>query len=125
MTKPLNYRIGQELYRVCVYEDDGQSKMDQWRIRSKRRSRVYAVLVAPWTWVKRSKKHGDYGWATSIPSWCRESTEDGEPFTRLYTTKLQAWRAAKRSLRRGAFDDGPTGDAAYIRATRTIKLKAK
>lgn len=86
---------------------DGKVDWEEWILRSFRRGnktssgyqpsqRAYFVQKIPGiTWVKLSKKHFDYGWAKSIPSYYRKSAyvKDGKLPFNLYSTKLQAARA--------------------------------
>ena len=59
------------------------------------------------TWVKRSKSHGDWGWADSIPKWLRysalaDSKQPGSP------TKKGALRKILADCRRFRKDWGDT-----------------
>jgi hypothetical protein len=97
--KPINYKVGQKLYTVCSDEETGKSVLDTYIVRTIRRGRVYATLFEKGlTWVKRSSKHGDFGWAQNIPSWCRKVTVEGTAFRNLFTTKRQAWVAQEKSF---------------------------
>lgn len=94
----MNYKTGKILYHVYVDSDDGKFFLSEYIVRTVRGGYAYAVKKENGTtWVKKSKKSGDFGWSDSIPSYYREKTKVGEPFCGLQTTKLAAYRAALKS----------------------------
>jgi len=102
------FKVGMVVWSCWVYE--GKVEMEEWILRTIRRpkrerwhssqcppeKRAYFVQKVPGlTWVKKSKKHFDYGWAKNILSYYRREVRLGKgelPYG-LYTTKLQAARA--------------------------------
>jgi len=118
--KLINYRVGQRLYTVFV-DVAGTCSMGKYVVRTIRAGRVFAILYAKdITWVKKSKKHGDFGWAANIPECCRRSAPIGQQLYYLHTTKLQAWRRALKEL--DYYCDSPE---ALKRARRTLRARAK
>lgn len=118
--KPLNYKVGQDLYKLSI-DDDGKCELDTYRISNINKNGVYAILVASWTWGNRAaidkafSKTQDYGWLPNIPSWCKYHARTGQKL--FHTTKRAAW-ADKDALKYvGENKDDPV----YIRAERTIK----
>jgi hypothetical protein len=111
------YKVGQKLYSVCIHED-GKCEMETHiitTIQNRKRSQyldgthqyVYAVqYIHGITWIKLSKKHGDFGWAKDVNLY-RSFAVEGKPFSSLHTTKRQAWLAAKKQVLRyiGYHDD--------------------
>lgn len=93
----MNYKISQVLYYVHADEDTGKVSIDEWIVRTIRGGRVYAIVKTPWTWVKLSNKHFDWGWAKDIPNYCRDSCREGEKMAQLHTTELAALRARLKS----------------------------
>lgn len=90
----MNYKTGKHLYNVYV-DDDGKVFLSEHIVRTIRGGYVHAVQKENgMTWVKQSKKNGDFGWANSIPDYCRDKVEIGGKFKYLHTTKLAAYRAA-------------------------------
>lgn len=118
--KPLNYKVGQDLYSLSI-DDDGKCGIDTYRISRINENGVYAILVAPYTWGNRAaigktfSKTKDYGWLKNIPSWCRYHARTGE---RLFHTTVRAAWADKDTLKYVGEDDN---DPVRIRASKTIK----
>ena len=80
------------LYRVDV-EDSGTCVLGIYIVRTIRGGYAYAVeKVQGVTWIKKSKKNGDYGWDDSINKMWRSKIKEGEKFHNLHTTKLAAYR---------------------------------
>jgi hypothetical protein len=86
----MSYKIGQELYTLSI-EDDGKCSIETYKVRTIRHGFVYAILVASFTWGKKSTRHGDFGWLDPINSCFRQSCKIGEKFHNLHTTKRGAW----------------------------------
>lgn len=98
------WKVGQSLFRVLTDEENGKVEFDTYEIRTIRGGYAYAILRAPYTWGKISKKHGDFGWLPRIPKWCREKwAVDDEP-RGLFTTKLAAIRDEIRTQDPRNFD---------------------
>jgi len=117
----MKYKKGQDLYSLCV-DDDGKCEMDVYRVRTIRGGLVYAILVTSFTWGKRSKKNGDWGWLDPIPYWCRYCRRVGESFSTLglHTTKRAAW-ADKNNLK--YLDPEPKKKAARTIKSALSKIK--
>ena len=98
MKKPVVYKKDQILYSLSI-DDDGKCLIDKYRVSTVNKNGVYAILIAPWTWINKAakgktfSKTKDFGWASDIPSWCRKYTSPGRNFYDLYTTEKQAWRS--------------------------------
>lgn len=57
-------------YQAHYFGD--KPEIEEWVYRSKRNDSGYMVNKIPnITWVKKSRKHFDYGWADNIPHYCR------------------------------------------------------
>lgn len=103
---------GQSFWKCSVFE--GKVDFQEWIVRSIQNRTVKSSILAfehkrlvayftckekGLTWVKRSKKHFDWGWDKNIPRECRLDfpiKEDGtiDCYWRTpYTTRLQAARA--------------------------------
>jgi hypothetical protein len=75
----LRSMVGNRLWEAMTM--DGKTTKQEWLLRTvrlrKSAGREYIVLyyvakINGVTWVKRSKKHGDFGWATIIPRHSRK-----------------------------------------------------
>ena len=58
--------------------------IDEWVYRSKRGSYGYMIMkIKGVTWIKLSKRHGDFGIPSKVPSWCRQRfhLERGLPYS--------------------------------------------
>lgn len=95
------YKVGQELYKVWWEDEEGTCGQDLYIVRSIRKGRIHATKKDSHTWVKVSKKNGDYGWASYISRWDKESFREDGLYGRkpsVHTTKLAAWKAAKKDV---------------------------
>jgi len=77
MEKKLNIKKGDIYYYVWFSEDPKSSMIqyEEWHIRSVQKGSAFATEKNSLTWVRNDpKKHSDQsmGWATSIPSYCKE-----------------------------------------------------
>lgn len=97
------YNVGQSLYKVWWDDETGKCEVELYIIRSIRKGRVFATKKTEFTWVKVSKKHGDYGWASYISHWDKEAFRP-EAMGKLgwapsvHLTKQEAWQAAKKEV---------------------------
>lgn len=91
MTKPV-YKVGQELYSVGGDSSVGKCEMETWIVRTVRARRVTAICKNRWTWVKKSTKNGDWGWAGYIEPRHRVSWPIGTEVKVLHRTKIEAWK---------------------------------
>ena len=100
----MKYKVGQELYSCWADCDTGRINVSVYKIRTIRGGYVYAILLLKYvTWVKKSKKHYDWGWDDSIPGWLRRKVKVGEKFTDIFTTKRQAYLDCKKTTNSGRF----------------------
>lgn len=103
------YKVGQTLYEATINEPDGSFEWNEHVVRTIRGGRVYAILKTSFTWGKRSKKHGDFGWLDPLPKWCRTSWREGDnppEWRGMATTKLAALRACRKAqIKYGADED--------------------
>ncbi len=82
------YKVGMSLYNIYV-EDDGKCVLIIHIVRTIRGGFVHAIQkINGITWIKKSKKNGDYGWDNSIDYVWRNKAK----FYDLHTTKLAAYR---------------------------------
>lgn len=117
-------KSGDVLWEIMWDEDDAGKlfgfHLVEWVVRSVRSGRIFATLKEPGvTWVKQSKKHFDWGWAKSIPRYCRESWRVGAESFRLRKTKLAAWQKAREDVIRW-YDEGEHSIAALKTIDRMI-----
>ena len=106
-----------------VYDDDRDTvsiSVDEWHVRSVRAKRgtksrrgfkatsalgdppkyVNLTRKTRYTWIKKSTKHGDYGWSSSISKFDRRQFRLGDESLPggIYTTPLQAIKFERDSL---------------------------
>ncbi len=120
---PDRLKPGTVFYSAIADYDDEEGTafldLDEWHVRSIRakrgsktrygvritnpfidtRSQVNLVQKTEFTWVKRSKRHGDFGWSDNIPSYYRRQFALGEslpPY--LFSTPLQALKYARAGV---------------------------
>ena len=58
-------RVGMDVYKVCVWdEDDGtiKTELETHRVSVIRKEVAFLIHKNKFTWGKRSRKTGDYGW---------------------------------------------------------------
>lgn len=74
-------KVGDEFFNAVADAHEGTVYIQHWIITVIREGRAFAVQKTDYTWVKRSSKTGDYGWAKSISDWekHRFRLEDGPP----------------------------------------------
>lgn len=74
-------KVGDEYYEAYVDAWDYTVRVDLWVISAVRVGTVFAIRRTDHTWVKRSSKTGDYGWAASIDQYnkCQFSAATGTP----------------------------------------------
>lgn len=92
-----------EFYWYAWYDDeDGKVYLEEYGLRSIRKGIAYFTLKSDGiTWGKRSKKHGDYGWLSNIPVWCRTGLSlNGETIQSYAKTQTAALRSAIANERR-------------------------
>lgn len=97
-------KIGAEYFSLNIDEENGSHDWSTHRVRSLQNRRlkfggrpgmitvryVYAILVADYTWGKRSTKSGDYGWLPRIPQWCRHKWRVTDEPSGMFKTKKAA-----------------------------------
>ncbi len=149
---PNNVKPGSVFYSVYVDYDDNESKpileLDEWHVRSIRaksgsmtrngkkitgltetRPQVNLILKDSVTWIKRTKRHGDWGWAYSIPNEYRRQFLLGETPFGLFTTPLQALKDAKKRVegmaQRGVINSDEENQMLQIVKSRITRLRNK
>jgi hypothetical protein len=142
-------KVGQSFWSALV--DEGKIFFREWIITSIQRRcvfkpipgypdsgsyerRAYLTCKNKYTWVKKSKKHFDYGWAKSISKSDKtvlHLLDDGSlrpsKFKWLFTTKLQALKREEKDLVRylaGDFEDDEE-DGEVITVQEQIRLLKK
>ena len=123
------FKKGDDLYQAWF--DLGSIEYRTWRVSHVTPDRVFFIMVNAATWVKRSKKHGDFGWAKNISRWEKHKENKGE--RSLFTkTKKQALGEAIRLLRDSAqyhggmdaeYDSTPNNSWSYRRAIAILKKR--
>ncbi|MCB5201667.1 hypothetical protein LH464_04140 [Neorhizobium sp. T786] len=120
---------GDVLFEVWAEDGNGKIAWSEWVVRSIRKGTVYATLKASWTWGKKSKKHGDFGWLDPIgPEWRVSWPVDGEPRGQLATTRLTAIKKAIALQKRyGSPDDYAEAEthASIIKRLETMLTKER
>ncbi len=118
-------KVGAEMYSACIA---GRSAyLSLYVVTVIRKGKVHLVRKNSSTWVKKSKKHYDYGWAKRIDSWDRETfdLEGGLPEDYSWT-KAAAYRKAIAEVRKDAKREVETLQKALKRLlTNATKLKDK
>ena len=126
--KPINYKVGQELYSLSI-DDDGKCELDTYKISRINKNGYYLIMFTDYTWGNRaaigktSSKTKDYGWLPNIPSWCKYHSRTWEGLKDHYhfhTTKRAAW-ADPYNLENLMWDDTPEDAAIKKRVERSIK----
>lgn len=88
-------KAGEFFYSAAFDYEARKVEIDRYGCRVVRQGRAYLTHVLPWTWGKRSKKHGDFGWLDPIePIWKTDVGIGGEAARRFSRTKAGALRAA-------------------------------
>lgn len=64
-----NVKVGDEYFEARVDTEDGSVELVHWIVTSVQKGAVFATQKADFTWVKRPKTNGDYGWAKNISPW--------------------------------------------------------
>lgn len=119
----MKYRVGQTLYQVDVDEDTGTCALSRSIVRTLRGGWVYAVTYLPGvTWVKRSTKAGDYGWADNVAVF-RIKIRQGEKSLSLHTTKRRAWSRVLDSYSQDLVDDWGLDQAILDKIRRTARRR--
>ena len=94
-------KVGDTLYHAMAME--GSVHIDEYRISVIRKHIAHVVRFDKFTWVKKSKRHGDYGWADNISSMDRDriSMTEGLGASCFGATRVSAVRKAlKDTLKR-------------------------
>jgi hypothetical protein len=103
----MKYHIGLILYTVFGDDETGTARMEEWMVRTIRSGKVYAIRKNKFTYVKRSKVHGDWGWAKKIDWADRKSWKVGDKPPGLHATKKEAWQHALEDNCMHWWNDGP------------------
>lgn len=103
----MSVTAGDEFFEATVDTDEGKVTVELWVITTVRDGRAHALRkVDGWTWVKRSTKNGDFGWAAKISDYNRAafSVAKGPPAdwartkAAAYTKALPEVEAAIKKL---------------------------
>ena len=108
-------KVGQSFWSAFVYE--GKVDIEEWVVTSVRRkcvwkqirnegskyqNTVYLTRKTRHTWVKKSRKHFDYGWAKNISRRDRGQVIYGDDWKQdssrgfIFSTRLKALKACER-----------------------------
>lgn len=90
-------KLGTKRYTATFFD---KLEFEEWVYRTKRKNRGFMVLhIHGLTWIKKSKKHADWGYAQNVPEWCRRSfyLPNGLPF---HASKLGAVAEVIADLRK-------------------------
>lgn len=125
----MTYKKGQTLYEVSVDEDTGSCSMNKHIVTTIRGTRVYVVRYIPGiTWVKKSTKHGDFGWADNLGCFRTKLTQ-GERSNQLHTTPRMGWQKVLKDYVQELVDKYDLSQAILdkIRKTaqRNVKMKKR
>lgn len=86
-------KVGTEFFEVFIDEATGECRMETWEVRTIRGGRITAIHRDRFTWVKLSKKNGDFGWAKTIDPLWRATWDVQHPRPGyLALNKRAAWR---------------------------------
>lgn len=104
----VGYKEGQKLFSVDFEEKpDGQLTFQshEWIVRTIRGDKVTAIRRTRDTWVKRSTRHGDWGWAKSINKRDRVTFDVTRKVrSGVFLTLSEAWEDARDTVERYADD---------------------
>lgn len=103
--------IGDEFYDAFLDMIDGAVIVELWVITAIRNDLVFACRKNAFTWIKRSSKTGDYGWARNLDAFDRVKFRHGD--------LPQTWAKSKAAAYTKAL---PQVDVAIARLT---KLRAQ
>ena len=105
---------GQSFWDVFYDDEDHRLFWSEWVVTVIRNTQAlgkiaYMVRKASWTWIKKSKKHFDYGWADNIEELDRHRAflnDDGElekgrfGSSLVHATRLQALKFVEASVKK-------------------------
>jgi hypothetical protein len=95
MLKP--WKVGTVRWTASYYD---KLEFDSWTLRTvRKRTAWFVCYVKDVTWVKRSSKHFDWGWATNVPDMYRRRCWMGGAMP-YHATKVGAIAALIAELRR-------------------------
>lgn len=88
--------VGDVYWAIGADDDTGKIEWEEYIVRTIRKDKIYATQKNQWTWGKRSKKNGDFGWLDPVHSAWRAMWRVGDKKLprHLATTRLQALRLA-------------------------------
>lgn len=90
--------VGDVYWAIGADDDTGKIEWEEYIVRTIRKGRIYATQKNKWTWGKRSKKNGDFGWLDPIHLAWRTMWRQGQiPTHNLATTRLSALKRALKS----------------------------
>ena len=100
----MKYKVGQILFQAWTDVDPDTNRLsggiNEYQVRTIKGGHVYAIQKEKGvTWVKRSKKHFDWGWSDNIPYYYRKNWKVDEAPRDVYTTIRGAWVAHLKTMR--------------------------
>lgn len=130
-------KIGDEYFHLFIDESTGEHEWWIYRVRSVQNRvtksmfpdlipdhvtrYVYAIQINEFTWGKRSKKHGDFGWLDPISSVWRDKWKVGTKPHGLFLTKKQALKAEMAEYDARNYDSPEIADKVLKKLKRMIK----
>jgi len=115
-------KIGDVFYEYWVSEETGKVSLEEHVLRTIRGKWAYAIWKNEFTWGKRSRKHGDFGWRDPISrEWRTKWLIAGERPGKLATTKLMAIRYAIEGHKKYSEPDDYTDPAMWAAALKTLQ----
>ena len=122
-------KSGDVFLEVSACDGDGKIEWDEWVVRSIRKGRIFVTMKTSFTWGKKSKKHGDFGWLDPIEALWRRSWRVGEePYGQLATTRMGAIKKAIEHQKKWGDDsdyDEPGMNAKIIKRLETMLAKER
>ncbi|MEH6474437.1 MAG: hypothetical protein V7727_02055 [Sneathiella sp.] len=111
---------------------NGTADFDEYHLRTIRGGQAYFVKKSTETWVKKSKKHFDWGWSDFISHWNRETVRITKPMDygslrpNKHSALLYHLRDSEDNFRRGWFDENDEEDYTNLVGLRKyVKRNAK
>lgn len=102
------YKVGNIRWTFIFYQ--GKGHFHEWHLRTIRGGYIYFIRKNEFTWIKKSKKHFDYGWANNISCWEKMKIKITNPMDYRYlkptkfSAVLNALQDEEGYFRRGWMD---------------------
>lgn len=119
-------KTGDLYFEASVDDETSKVEIDEWVLRTIRGKHGYLIMKKSWTWGKRSRTNGDWGWLDPIPDWCRVkfSLDKGLP-DRYARSKSQAVRVALADEKSNIAEGFAADNSPLIVKNLTARLKAE